>query len=208
MELTVANRRAIERACRRIVHALKMSQDREVIDVSKQLAVEEALQRIEKTDEVAQFLEPLLEAKTEVEVSAYEALIERYTKPFPSLTNEQLRNMWKKEKKLKVPNVELVDWGELVYFTWKDMTTRTQYIVAHDGTRYVTVKGTIGMAVKDGICAICNEPTETRSFTVTHRVKGQQRSQTNAICANPTDCNARLADEQRLHRFIERQQKR
>lgn len=206
MELTVANRRAIERACRRVRHALNMSNDDDIVRVSKELAVEEAMAIIGEEERVAPFVEPLLEATSEVEVAAYEALIERYTKPFPSITNEQLRQLWKKEKKLSVPKVELVDWGELVYFTWKDVAKRTQYIVAHDGEAYRTVKGTIGLELKDGICAICREPTLTRPFTVTHRIRGQRRSQTNAICANPTDCNARLADERHLHRFIDRQQ--
>lgn len=166
MELTVANRRAIERACRRVRHALNMSNDDDIVRVSKELAVEEAMAIIGEEERVAPFVEPLLEATSEVEVAAYEALIERYTKPFPSITNEQLRQLWKKEKKLSVPKVELVDWGELVYFTWKDVAKRTQYIVAHDGEAYRTVKGTIGLELKDGI--LCHLP-RTDAHTSVHR---------------------------------------
>lgn len=113
-------------------------------------------------------------------------------------TERELQQLFKKEKKLKLPKQLLQPY--VVFFSWDDPTQMKRFIV-HEKKGIV---GVLSKQVVKGICTICHRHNDTVLFTVKTKSSGDGMYTKNSqyICVDSYQCNQLVVDEQRVQDFI------
>ena len=87
------------------------------------------------------------------------------------MTASTLKALFKKEKKLKLPNLEALDFQQICYLAWDDAGTHRKYVVLEQNGQLKGIKGIFANNTVRGICAICNRHSDVGLFTTS--IKGQ-----------------------------------
>ncbi|WP_010302760.1 FusB/FusC family EF-G-binding protein [Kurthia senegalensis] len=202
--LTVANVRFIEKQMWKVLKAKASSQDAAVLDAVKGIAVSEIEQQL--TMPQMELLKAFEQIEDRVGAELFIESLKRYTIPFQPISPKQLQSLFKKEKKLHIPNLASQDWTAISYLSWYDSRTHRQYIVTEREGNYTALRGVAEPQYRTkGICAICHEQTDVHLFTA--KVKGKEDQFTaysNYICDNVQTCNQRLSDYEKLETFVQR----
>lgn len=122
------------------------------------------------------------------------------------MTASTLKTLFKKEKKLKLPNLEALDFQQICYLTWDDPGTHRKYVVLDQNGQLAGIKGTFANSTVRGICAICNRHADVGLFTtsIKGQVIGTFTSHSNYICADSKTCNEHITDMNKTVEFFER----
>lgn len=202
--LTVSDMRLIEKQLKKIIQAKTNSNDKSIINTVKGLAVTELREKLKNVDE--SILTAVDKVSDQLDTELLVNSLKAYTVPFKAISETGLQKLFRKDKKLKLPKLEKMDWQSISYLSWIDTGTHRQYIVLEKDGQYTALRG-IADAQKHikGICAICNHHSDVHLFTAT--VKGNADAYTaysNYICNDITKCNENLSDYERLEAFVAR----
>lgn len=202
--MTVADVRLIEKQVQKIIHAKSISKDQKVIDTVRSLAVSELHEGLTIVDE--NIIHEVEQVEDRISADLFINSLKMYTIPFKLISHKGLQSLFKKDKKLKLPNLDTVDWQGISYLSWIDKGTNRQYIVIENNGEYTALRGVADMQNHTkGICAICNQHGAIHMFTAT--VKGHTdayKSYSNYICDDVNSCNAKISDYAKLEQFVER----
>ncbi|TKC17125.1 FusB/FusC family EF-G-binding protein [Robertmurraya kyonggiensis] len=140
----------------------------------------------------------------------YEQYIKHLTSfvfPFPEITEQQLKKMFPKNKKLKLPDLSLIDHNHLTYLSWNDLGTNKKYIVYELDGEMVGIECRLTPISKKNMCSICNSFSEVSYFsTVTKAKKAKNpdyyKSIGNIICVDSAECNKKITDVEYLEAFL------
>lgn len=201
---TVADVRLIEKQVNKILSAYMTSKDPHIINTVRGLATAELRENLTVVDETI-----LSEVETISETIGAELFInslKAYTVPFKAISEKELQKLFRKEKKLRLPNLERVNWYGISYLSWLDVSTHRQYIVIEKEDEYIGLRGVVKLQKPiKGVCAICNQHSDVHLFTAT--VKGQADAYTsysNYICDNVESCNSNVSNYTKLEAFVAR----
>ena len=153
-------------------------------------------------------LESIADIKTTEDFHQYLQALEPYLMEFPPITDKQIRKLFPKNKKLKVPDLTQVDFRKVSYLSWIDISTNKMYIVYHADGQFVGIEGRYTAANKKSYCFVCNRYTELVLFSAiskkrpAHTSPDYYKSVGNYICANGHDCNKNVTDMASLEQFI------
>lgn len=202
--LTVADIRLIEKQLKKIIQAKTNSNDKNIINTVKGLAVAELREKLKVVDET--ILTAVEEVSDQVDTELLINSLKAYTVPFKAISEAGLQKLFRKDKKLKLPKLETMNWQSISYLSWIDAGTHRQYIVLEKNGQYTALRG-IADSQKHikGICTICNHHSDVHLFTAT--VKGNADAYTaysNYICNDINKCNENLSDYERLEAFVAR----
>ncbi|XKI10916.1 Elongation factor G-binding protein [Sporosarcina sp. ANT_H38] len=144
-------------------------------------------------------------------VEAYEQAlkkIDNYMLPFPTISEQQLKKLFPKSKKLKLPDLSTMDLTRLTYLGWNDSRSNKKYVVYELENRLVGIECTFSPSIKKNICSICHCQGKVTFFsTVTKEKKlnnpDYYRSIGNLICADSSECNKNMTDASYLKYFLE-----
>ncbi|MBX9971770.1 FusB/FusC family EF-G-binding protein [Cytobacillus firmus] len=181
--------------------------DTGVLNALKSLSGEKVLGLFEElSEEQKQLLSPIIDIKERDQANAFLAQIKESVIPFASLTEQSIKKLFPKAKKLKIPALEDIDFREISYLGWDDKGTNRKYMISLLDGKLTGIYGTFKPLGKKGICAICSKFEETGMFLT--ETKGTQlgtyTKKGNYICQDSQKCNENLYSLEKLHDFIGR----
>lgn len=202
--LTVVDLRLIEQQVNKILKAKLASNDKKIVAAVRELAITELREKLTHVNE-----DIIKEVETVEDTIGADLLfqsLKSYTIPFKSISEQGLQKLFKKDKKLKLPKLEVIDWQAISYLSWVDKGTNRQYIVLEKEGQYTGLRGVVDAhnPIK-GVCSICNQHSSVHLFTAT--VKGNADNYTsysNYICDDSQLCNQKVSDYEKLQDFVAR----
>ena len=181
--------------------------DTGVLNALKSLSAEKVLSLFEEiSEEQKQLLSPVVDIKERDQADAFLAQIKDYVIPFPFLTEQSIKKLFPKAKKLKIPALEDIDFREISYLGWDDKGTNRKYMISLLNGKLTGLVGTFKPLSKKGICSICSKFEETGLFLT--EIKGASlgtyTKKGNYICRDSQKCNENLNSQEKLQDFIGR----
>lgn len=204
--LTVANYHLLEQQMNKIIQTLATTKDKNVILAVHGIVESEITAKLALSTVEAQLIEQLFHVTDRAQGEAYIEQVKPYVIPFKAITASTLKSLFKKEKKLKLPKLEEMDFQEICYLAWDDPGTHRKYVVMEQDEQLKAIKGTFSNNTVRGICAICNRHSDVGQFTtsVKGQVVGTFTSYSNYICADSQTCNRHVTDIEKTKAFFNR----
>ncbi|MGJ7912508.1 FusB/FusC family EF-G-binding protein [Neobacillus sp. LXY-1] len=149
----------------------------------------------------------LSKLKTDQEYERYIQLLSDFLIPFPIITEQQLKKMFPKQKKLKLPDLSKIDHHQLTYLSWNDLRLNKKFIVYELDGKMVGIECNFTPATKKNYCSFCNcfgEVTYLSTVTKTKKAKNPDyyRSIGNLICADSSECNHKITEVEYVTSFL------
>ncbi|WP_047980244.1 FusB/FusC family EF-G-binding protein [Ornithinibacillus contaminans] len=196
----------IKRQVLDIVNAHVTSNDKGVVHTFISLAVERVDALFpEMIAEQKQLLTPIPLIDDKEKAEKFFADIKPYVIPF-HVTEQGIKKLFPKVKKLKVPELEKLDLQEICYLSWIDYSMNKKFIITRSNGKLVGVHGTFDPIKQKGICAICNGHEEVGLFLTEKKgqVLGTYTKKGNYICRDSDVCNQNITAIEHLHDFVSR----
>ncbi|MER1990693.1 MAG: FusB/FusC family EF-G-binding protein, partial [Solibacillus isronensis] len=200
----VVDLRLIEQQVNKILKAKLASNDKKIVAAVRELAITELREKLTHVNE-----DIIKEVETVEDTIGADLLfqsLKSYTIPFKSISEQGLQKLFKKDKKLKLPKLEVIDWQAISYLSWVDKGTNRQYIVLEKEGQYTALRGVVDAhnPIK-GVCSICNQHSSVHLFTATVKGNGDNyTSYSNYICDDSQLCNQKVSDYEKLQDFVAR----
>lgn len=158
----------------------------------------------ELTQEQKQLLEQLSTYETTHELQTYLNQLESYLIPYPQVSAKQIHKLFPKAKKLKVPDLESIDYARTTYLRWTDIATSRLFIVYPYEGRFLGIEGRITPTNKKGYCMFCHRHQELGFFNVKTKAHSQDNFSSIAqyVCMDNTACNHSITDITMLEKFL------
>ena len=123
---------------------------------------------------------------------------------FPTVTQQDVKNLFSKTKKLKLPMLKEIDFTSVTYLGWKDIGESKQYLVLHLNHKLVGLKGRYVIATRKGLCDICNRYGDMAlvSFPKKGGAAENDKAYGKFICYDSKECNQAIQDPSKLEAFI------
>jgi len=158
------------------------------------------------TEEQTYILSPISEIQDSTNAEAYLLLLKPHVIPFQPMTEATIKKLFPKAKKLRVPQLDRIDFQELTYLGWVDSGSNKKYIVTEYEDKLIGVQGSVANTSQKGICMICNRHEQVSMFL--SEVKGSRSAdgtftkRGNYICQDSETCNRNLISRDKFHEFI------
>ncbi|MEK4145585.1 FusB/FusC family EF-G-binding protein [Robertmurraya sp. FSL W8-0741] len=145
--------------------------------------------------------------KTEDQFEQYLQQLSAYVIDFPHITEQQLKKMFPKSKKLKLPDLSNLAGNKLTYLGWNDLRTNKKYLVYELDGKLVGIECKMSAIEKNNICSICNGHGEVTYFsTITKSKKANNpdyyKAIGNLICTDSNKCNEKITNVDYLEIFL------
>lgn len=186
----------------------KKNSDPTVIKAVRELAIAKIYELFsELTAEQSTMLD-LSKSKTDAELDQYLQQLANFLFPFGTVTEQQVKKMFPKVKKLKVPDLTLFQHKPSTYLSWIDISTNKKFIVYKLKEKIVGIECKYTVLNKDNICSFCNRFGKVAFIsTVTKAKKAKNpdyyKAIGNYICFDSEECNKRITDVSYLTTFLE-----
>lgn len=180
--------------------------DKGVIAALKSLTMEKVEAALgTMTDQQRQLIDMLLTVENREEAELFLLKLTPYVVPFQDISQQTLKKLFPKAKKLRLPDMEEMNMQETSYLSWIDKGTNRKYMIARHGNKLVGLHGTFQSINKKGICALCNKHEDVGMFLYEKKgeVLGTFVKRGNYICQNSVVCNQNITSLEKLHDFIE-----
>ena len=125
--------------------------------------------------------------------------------PFKEPSTPQVTKVFRKVKKLKIPEWENMDLRNNTYVGWNDAGTQKKFILAYRENKLIGVHGTLSPTIVKGVCSICQTITNVSMFLATTKSGGDgtYTKKGNYICHDSDTCNQQLTQPEYLEAFME-----
>ncbi|WP_071394730.1 FusB/FusC family EF-G-binding protein [Bacillus tuaregi] len=171
------------------------------------LANAKILDLFPNTSSKQQALLDLSSLKTDDEYKQYIERLTEYLIPFPKVTEQQLKKLFPKNKKLKLPDLTSIDYSQLTYLSWNDLGSNKKYIVYELEGRISGIECRLTPTGKKNICSFCNSHSEVAYFSTVTKAKKPKnpdyyRAIGNLICTDSHECNKKITNVDYLTEFL------
>ncbi|TVY03047.1 FusB/FusC family EF-G-binding protein [Cohnella terricola] len=142
------------------------------------------------------------------EFQQYLDSLEPFRTEIEPLEEKQLKKLFPKIKKLKVPDLTTVDFRNITYLGWTDIASNRLFIVYRLNGQYVGIEGRYTPTNKKGVCFLCNRQEEVALFSAITKAKPPKASPDyykaigNYMCVNSDACNKNITDVAMLEKFV------
>lgn len=179
--------------------------DQAVLNALKSLTIEKVLELFEQlNEEQTQLLHRIVEVKEKEQAEAFLAQIKPFVVPFKQVSEQTIKKLFPKVKKLKIPSIQDIDFKEVSYLGWTDKGANKKFLVVEHNDKLVGISGGFTSSYKKGHCALCHHFEEIGMFTAF--VKGATQEafikRGNYICQDSQKCNHNLVSLTKLEEFI------
>ncbi len=146
--------------------------------------------------------------KTDKEYDQYIRRLSDFLLPFPQITEQQLKKMFPKQKKLKLPDLANIDCSQLTYLSWNDLRSNKKFIVYELEGKLVGIECEFTPTSKKNLCSFCNCFGEVSYFSTVTKAKKPKnpdyyKAIGNLICADSSECNKKITNVEYLTTFLE-----
>lgn len=125
--------------------------------------------------------------------------------PFKEPTPKQVEKVFRKTKKLKVPQFKQLDLRDYTYIGWNDFGTQKKFLLYYDEQEKLSgVVGCVSPTTIKGFCSICHQEANVVMFmALTNKgSEGRYTKKGNYICTDSRQCNQRLYRKESLIEFV------
>jgi hypothetical protein len=191
-------------------HACRTVSDPKVVEAvrySSQSKIIEAFPAA--TEHQKQLLEKISTLNTAGEFQHYLHSLEPYMTEFARVTENQLKKLFPKNKKLKLPDLAAIDYRQVTYLGWIDIATNKLFLVYDLNGQLVGVEGKYTPMNKKSICFLCNRHEEVVLFSAITKSKPANASPDyykaigNYMCMNSESCNKNMSEVAVLEKFVQ-----
>lgn len=196
-----------------LLSALQTSTDRKVVEAARYSAVSKAVEACEGlTGDAMRLVERLADIQTNEQFQVYQQQLSQYVVPFPELTEREIKGLFPKVKKLRVPDLEAIKGQHLAYLGWTDAGTNRLFIVYplyRDGhVDMIGIEGKFLPMERKEVCAFCRKHGEAALFTAISKAKmanlpDYYKAVGQCICLDYAACNSKITDLEPLEKFVE-----
>ncbi|MDH6363235.1 hypothetical protein M2139_000345 [Enterococcus sp. PF1-24] len=156
--------------------------------------------------EITAFLKEILDIRL-TKAKAEKALLDLkvFIEPFQQPEKAQLEKVFKKVKKLPLPEWGALDLYEHTYVGWNDPASQRKYLTFYQDGKLTGISGRLSPNVSKGICSICQKTSSVALFLATTKASsdGTYTKKGNYICQDSSSCNHQLSDYQQFQDFIQ-----
>ncbi|CAM5205858.1 Treble-clef zinc-finger protein OS=Ureibacillus acetophenoni OX=614649 GN=SAMN05877842_11161 PE=4 SV=1 [Ureibacillus acetophenoni] len=195
----------VKKQAKKILNANTTSKDQNVIQAIQAMVQEEINNKITFQDIEQQLvLQRIFTLQTKEQLEQFLESIKQYVEPYKVPTDNQIKKLFPKDKKVKLPNLDTIDLQEISYLSWVDSGTNRKYIVYYDEGTLVGVRGVFSHSEKQGVCSVCNQHAKVGLLLVSKSgtVQGTYTKRGNYLCENSETCNEALTDMNKLKEFV------
>lgn len=149
----------------------------------------------------------LSKLKTDMEYDQYINRLSQFLLPFPQITQADLKKMFPKNKKLKLPDLSMFDHNRLTYLSWNDLRSNKKFIVYDLEGKMVGIECTFTPTNKSNICSVCKSFGEVAYISTITKAKQAKnpdyyKAIGNLICADSNECNKKITQAENLTSMI------
>lgn len=129
-------------------------------------------------------------------------VVEDYEVP----TNAEVSKLFKKVKKLKIPDFDEVDKKAICFIAWNDLSSNRKYFIYKNRDHELDgIYGELSPNKIKGFCKICNQESKVSLFLCKSKTSGDgtYKKKGDYICSDSEVCNQHLTDIEDLYGFIE-----
>ncbi|MEK4143235.1 FusB/FusC family EF-G-binding protein [Paenibacillus sp. FSL L8-0333] len=197
----------IKKQTKFVLHTLRTVADRRVLETVRYSAATNIIEAFPSlTENHKQMLEQISTFETTEDFQRYLSELEPYLESYPTITLKQIQKLFPKNKKLKVPDLQLIDYRNITYLSWIDIASNKLFIIYPYEGQFIGIEGRITPTHKKGYCMFCNRHQELAFFYV--KTKNVNVSPDNIsavgqyVCLDNQECNRSITDTAKLERFI------
>jgi hypothetical protein len=180
--------------------------DRKVLNALKSTVYDKVLNLFHHIDkENEQLIDQIIEVEDHAKAEVYLSSLKPYVIPFKDVSEQTLKKLFPKAKKLKLPELHDIDLKELTYLGWNDKGTNKKYIIAVQPNGFIGLEGSFTPSSKKGICTLCGRHSQVGLFMSETKgtSQGTYTRRGNYICQDSMKCNEALTSLDKLDSFIE-----
>lgn len=198
---------SIKQKSEQLLNVYKSVNDPKTIDTFQAMTYDHISQLFEeKHSEVEEFTNIIMNQKiSRAQADKLLLGLKSYVIPFEQPSNKQLEKVFKKTKKLKIPDWENIDLKESSYIGWNDSGKQKKFIVLYEDEKLTGVVGDLSPTIKPGVCSICKKESNVSMFLSTTKSKGDgtYTKNGNYICHDSERCNQQLDHLDGLYEFVQ-----
>ncbi|WP_102272937.1 FusB/FusC family EF-G-binding protein [Cytobacillus massiliigabonensis] len=188
-----------------LINGFTTVNDKGVLKALKTLTDEKIIHLFDDlSEEQRQVFNPIVEIREKEQAEVFLSQLNQYVIPFKDMSEQSIKKLFPKAKKLKVPPIDQMDRKEISYIGWNDTGSTKKYIVAVQNEKIVGLHGSFKNISKKGICAICHGHEELGMFIM--ETKGSEQGtyirRGNYICQDSQKCNQNIKSLDKLEDFI------
>jgi Elongation factor G-binding protein, N-terminal/FBP C-terminal treble-clef zinc-finger len=178
----------------------------EAVEYSVQSKILEAFP--EATESQKEMLEQVVNLRKSEEFQHYLHSLEPYLEEFSQVTGKQITKLFPKNKKLKTPDLQAIDFRKLSYLGWNDIATQKLFLVYHLNGQLAGIQGRYTPANK-GVCFLCKGIGDVALFSAVTKSKPANASPDyykaigNYMCVDSHACNQKITDVAVLERYLQ-----
>lgn len=195
----------VKKQAKKILNTYTTSNDQKVIQAIQALVQEEINDKLTFPEIEQQLvLQPIFDIQSKEQLELFLKDIKQFVEPFKQPTDAELKKLFPKDKKLKLPKLGNFDWQETSYLSWFDAGTNRKYIVYREEGALKGVRGTFSNSAKVGICTVCNQHAKVGMLLVSKKGTdmGTYTKRGNYICEDSAACNEALSDLDKFTNFV------
>ncbi|WP_040205994.1 FusB/FusC family EF-G-binding protein [Neobacillus jeddahensis] len=186
----------------------RKNSDPSVIRAVRQLAQAKIVELFPAVTKEQMQLLDFSHCKTDSEFDQYLQQLDHYLIPISQLTEQQIKKLFPKAKKLKVPDLSNIDYHHLTYLSWTDISTNKKYIVYENNQQLLGIECKYTIVSKKNICSFCNSFGEVAYLsTITKAKKAKNpdyyKAIGNFICVDSTKCNRQITSLDYLNTYLQ-----
>lgn len=191
-------------------NAYRCSVDTNVIEATKAYICEKIISIFPDLSQEERALLDITKINNSLYIDTYLTELNKYVYGMPKVTNAQISKLFKKEKKLKLPNLNSQD-SKNVYLGWFDESIRKLFIAYNINGKLVgmTCSLTNHNSNNTHICALCNHVSTKNEVTFVSAICKTDRTGEDAyrsmgfnICLDSKQCNERIVSIEKLEKIL------
>lgn len=187
---------------------LKYCADKNIIETNKICLQEKIFGLFHNLNDSQKELLDITKIKDPLYIDNFSNNLYKYVHEFPNITNEQIKKIFKKEKKLKLPNLS-IETSKNVYLGWIDESVRKLFIIYNLNGKF------LGMSCRlpshssgnNNVCTFCNHIGDESEIAFvspickTNNIDGY-KSLGFHVCLDSNSCNERITSLNKLENII------
>lgn len=199
----------IKKQVKLLQNACSTVSDPKVVEAVRTTAVTKVLEAFpEATALQKQYFEKISTLNRTEDFQTYLQSLEPFLAEFEQVSSAQIKKLFPKVKKLKLPDLDVLDYKYVTYIGWTDIATNKMFLLYHLDGKLVGIEGKFTRANKKSICCLCNRHEEVALFSAIAKSKPANASPDyykaigNYMCVSSDICNKNISDVEVLEKFI------
>ncbi|WP_026695141.1 FusB/FusC family EF-G-binding protein [Peribacillus kribbensis] len=191
-----------------IKNSLKTGADKNVKNAVKDSADAKITELFADADAERRALLDLSHCSKDEDYDQYINTLGEYVQPFPQVSEQQIKKMFPKNKKLKMPRLEELDLSRTTYLSWNDIGSNKKFLLFELDGRLAGVECKYTLLSRDNVCSFCCRHGQVAFISAVTKAKKSNnpdyyKAIGNYICSDSSECNKKITNTDYLTSYIE-----